>query len=313
MIVGTFNKIPCKTTSHNYGWARTWAENLGLSIDHENGVHDVVHLSHGVNFGGSLNLFGGFTEELKQAADNLMLSKQIYSLDIDCPDYGAMLKTRKDVVDKDWCDRLSQKLSSAKTIVSSDLDFDWLAVGDSHTAAYSRKNSCVVKKDGTTLFGQIKEDFAYLRQHINKKKWRGVTISLGNIDVRHHICRNKADIKPMIEKLKQFGDSLGCEVEYSLPWPIEFEARRLPKTGYYKGEPFSGSQKERAAVVDAWKKHMQKINMNIVSCPDDWYTMHPEAYASEKMEKPQSVHLSPECYRRQNWGKVENSLENFFG
>ena len=312
MIVGTFNKIPCKTTSHTYGWARTWAENLGLSIDHKNGAHDVVHLSHGVNFAGSLNLFGGFTEELKQAADNLMLAKQIYSLDIDCPDYGAMLKTRKDVVDKDWCDRLSQKLSSAKTIVSSDLDFDWLAVGDSHTAAYSRKNSCVVKKDGTTLFGQVKEDFAYLREHIKKKKWRGVTISLGNIDVRHHICRVDTDWKQMYCKLFTFGDSLGCEVEYSLPWPIEFEERRLPKTGYYKDKPFWGSREQRAELVENIREFMKSHDVYIVNAPDDWYTMHPEAYASEKMEKPQSVHLSPECYRRQNWGKVENSLENFF-
>ena len=36
MITGTFNKIPRKKNSHGYGWARTWAENLNTSINHDN-------------------------------------------------------------------------------------------------------------------------------------------------------------------------------------------------------------------------------------------------------------------------------------
>lgn len=312
MIVGTFNKIPRKTSSHSYGWARTWSENLGVPIDHHNESHDKVYLLHGANFAGSLNLFGGFTEELKNSIDNLLMADEIISLDIDMPDYGAMLKSRKDVTDKDWCDVITDKLSNAKTLISSQLDLPWLAVGDSHTAAYAPENSCVVKRDGTTLFGQIKEDFAYLREHIGDKKWDGVTISLGNIDVRHHICRNNADIRPMIDKLKEFGDSLGCYVEYSLPWPIEHEERRLPKTGYYKGTAYFGDRLSRLAVVENWELYMMQLGMNIVKCPDDWYTMDPEQYAIQHMEKPQSVHLNPEFYRRMNWGQPVNSLEMFF-
>jgi hypothetical protein len=30
------------------------------------------------------------------------------------------------------------------------------------------------------------------------------------------------------------------------------------------------------------------------------------------MEKPKSVHLSPEVYRRKNWGIPETTLEDFF-
>ena len=312
MIVGTFNKIPKKTSSHSYGWARTWSENLGVPIDHNNGSHEKVYLLHGANFAGSLNLFGGFTEELKNSIDNLLMADEIVSLDIDMPDYGGMLAKRKDVVDKDWCDSITERLSQCKTLVSSQLDLPWLAVGDSHTAAYAPHNSCVVKKDGTTLYGQIKEDFAYLREHIGDKKWQGVTISLGNIDVRHHICRHNADIRPMIEKLKEYGDSLGCYVEYSLPWPVEHEERRLPKTGWYRGTPFSGSRIARASVVDNWELYMMQLGMNIVKCPHEWYQMDPEQYAHDHMEKPQSVHLSPLSYRRAHWGVAENSLEMFF-
>ena len=97
MITGTFNKIPRKKNSHGYGWARTWSENLGVGINHEGYQVDVLYLDHGVNFGGSLNLFSGFNEELETRINNFLEAKVIYSLDIDMPDYGAMLKTRKDV------------------------------------------------------------------------------------------------------------------------------------------------------------------------------------------------------------------------
>ena len=315
MIVGTFTKIPKLQNSHSFGWARTWSENLGEDIDHTNSVHDFVYLLHGANFGGSLNLFGGFTDELKQSVDNLMQAQTIVSLDIDMPDYGAMLKKRKDVVDKEWCDKLSEKLATAKTLVSSDLDFEWLAVGDSHTAAYSRNNSCVVKQDGTTLFGQVKTDFEYIKSHI-KPHHKGVTISLGNIDVRHHICRMDADWKSMYDKLFAFGDSLGIDVEYSVPWPVEFEGRKLPKTGWYKGQPFWGSQEERADLVGEIGSYMDE-RVKVVAGPEDWYFMDPEQYAKEKMEAKQSVHLSPMFYRRMDWGQdcgqMMSNLESFFG
>ena len=55
MITGTFNKIPRKKNSHGYGWARTWAENLKTSINHDGLPVETLYLDHGVNFGGSLN------------------------------------------------------------------------------------------------------------------------------------------------------------------------------------------------------------------------------------------------------------------
>lgn len=315
MIVGSFTKIAQKKNSHSFGWARTWSENLGVEIDFKNQVHSKVYLLHGANFGGSLNLFGGFDDELKNSIDNLMQSNEIISLDIDMPDYGEMLKKRKDVVDKAWCDRITAKLSTAKTLVSSDLEFDWLAVGDSHTAAYSRNNSAVVKQDGTTLFNQVESNFEYLRHHIDKMPRKGVTISLGNIDVRHHFLRVNSDWRSMYDKLFLFGDELktkGIEVEYSLPWPIEFVDRKLPKTGYYKDRPFWGEREARVELVYEIWEFMARNGVSIVKPPEEWYKMDPEQYADEKMEKPKSVHLSPEFYRRKNWGIPETTLEGFF-
>ena len=46
MITGTFNKIPRKKNSHGYGWARTWAENLGVEINHDGDIVEVLSLIH---------------------------------------------------------------------------------------------------------------------------------------------------------------------------------------------------------------------------------------------------------------------------
>lgn len=311
MIVGTFTKIPKKTNSHSHGWARTWSENINMDLDYENRVHPIAYLLHGANFGGSLNLFGGFTKELEDSINNLMQSDSIVSLDIDMPDYGAMLKKRKDVEDKEWCDRVSAKLATATTLISSDLTLEHLAIGDSHTAAYAPLDSSVVKLDGTTLYGQIKTDFEYIRSHI-KPHHKALTISLGNIDIRHHAHRNDADIESMVDELCKFGNSTGLPVEYATPWPIEFEERKLPKTGWYKGTPFCGSLVERRKLIERFVRRMVENKMIAVHCPIEWYTMNPEVYAKTRMEARQSVHLSPEFYRRTNWGK-EDSLEDFFG
>lgn len=306
MITGTFNKIPKKKNSHGFGWARTWSENLGVDINHNGDYTEVLYLDHGVNFGGSLNLFSGFDNELEFRINNFLDAKVLYSLDIDMPDYGAMLKKRKDVLNKDWCDKVSRKCESARTLKSTDIsDLHWLTIGDSHTAAYSKEDSMVIKTDGLTLNGQINTNFEYVISHIEECFPKGITMSFGNIDIRHHVCRLKADIKPMLQAWKKFGDELerkGIKVEYSTPWPIEFEERKLPKTGYYKGQPFWGSREERMQVLSEWISCMDELGMTRVRYPEEWLTMDSEQYAKTNMESVSSVHLSPESYRRKDWG-----------
>jgi hypothetical protein len=165
----------------------------------------------------------------------------------------------------------------------------------------------VVKENGRTLHGQITTDFAYVREYLEVcPQIRGVTLCFGSVDLRHHICRLDADWKGMFREWKRFGDSLGIEVEYALPFPVEFEGRRLPKTGYYRGKPFYGTQKERAEVLEGMWDFAEEIGMNAVRYPDEWLDMDPEQYAIERMERPQSVHLSPYYYRRHCKWPVSN-------
>lgn len=311
MIVGTFAKIPKKETSHSFGYARTWSENLEVDLDHKNLFHKNIYVLPGANFGGTINLMGGFNDFLKESVDNFLSAENITFLDGPPVAYGEQLKKRKDVEDKGWCDAITQKLSEAKSIVGSDLKHEWLAIGDSHTCAYAPLNSSTVKQDGTTLNNQINTDFEYIRSHI-KSYHKGLTISLGNIDIRHHIVRLNADVEAMISSLNDFGKSTGLEVEYGLPWPIEFEGRKLPKTGYYDKRPFTGSREERSAVVKLMERCMTDLGMSIVKCPNQWYDMDPEIYATGNMERPQSVHLNPMKYRRKNWGELTHDPLEIF-
>jgi hypothetical protein len=302
MITGTFNKIPRKKNSHGYGWARTWAENLNVGINHDADPVEILYLDHGVNFGGSINLFGGFDEKLKQRVDNFLLADKVYSLDIDMPEYGNMLAKRKDCPDKDWCARVQDKCDGAQTMLSTDLDTDWLTIGDSHTAAFAPEGSMVIKTNGLTLNGMIKNNFQYVLDHMAKcNNLKGITLVFGNIDLRHHICRLGIDYRDMWIELKRFGDSLPIPVEYAVPWPIEFEGRKLPKTGYYKGQPFWGSYYERSQALAGIIETMDMISMNKIMYPNEWLMMNPEVYAKEKMEGTSSVHISPECYRRKEF------------
>ncbi len=299
MITGVFQKITRKPWSHTHGWTQSWSENLGVPINYDNEPVEEIFVDHGVNFGGSLNLFGGYEQKLEDRIKAALKAEKVWSLDIDMPDYAGMLAARKDGPDAYLLALLYEWQSKAKTLRSIDLALPWLTIGDSHSAAWAPHNSMVVKENGKTLFGQVRDGFPYVREHLEKCPWlQGVTMVFGNIDIRHHICRLGVDWRDLYREWKRFGDSLGVKVEYSVPWPVEHAGRKLPKTGWYKGHPFWGSQEERSDLVLQIRQFMNDEGMLTVSYPKDWLLMEPEEYARERMERPQSVHLSPQFYRR---------------
>jgi hypothetical protein len=260
---------------------------------------NTIFVEHGVNFGGSLNLFGGYNEEHTRKIENAIMAERVYSLDIDMPDYATMIANRKDAPSVSLTDALKEWQNKSETLHSTDLELPWLTIGDSHSAAWAPWNSMVVKENGKTLFGQARDGFPYVREYLEKcPQIEGITMVFGNIDVRHHLCRVPTEWKDMYREWKRFGDSLGIQVEYASPWPVEFEGRKLPKTGWYKGQPFWGSQSDRAALVHEIHSFMESEKMTRVKFPSEWFDLDPEAYAKERMERPQSVHLSPQFYRR---------------
>ena len=99
--------------------------------------------------------------------------------------------------------------------------------------------------------------------------------------------------------------------------PIENESRVLPKTGYYKGVPFTGTQKERDNLRKIFKEELKRGPVPVFEWVDHMINEAGEL-DFEYMEKPKSVHLSRASYphwQGLDWNtpKVQSGgLESFF-
>jgi len=316
-VTNPVSNIPKNQKSHVYGWALQWAELLSGNIEHncseEINKYDVVYIDHGVNFTGSLNLFGGFTEDVYRKFNNLMAANEVMSLDIKMPDYGEMFKKRLNakstsyLITESWCNKVSAFCQSIKTLCHKDIDYTGITIGDSHSIAFSMKGDLINKMDGKTLYGQLDTLFMNYLHNINLTKLNRITMCFGSIDVRHHIMRKNTNVVKLymtyIEKCEQLRNATGIDVEIAAPVPVEYADRRIPKTGHYKGKPFHGAVKERQLVTHAIISILKNNYDNVVKPPMSWYFMDPEEYAKTKMELNSSVHIAPINYRRNNWGQ----------
>ena len=309
VITNPINNIPKNEKSHVLGWALVWKELLGASIDHKCTPQiisaDVVYVEHGANFGGTLNLFGGATKEIFDRINILMACKNIVSLDWDMPDYGAMLKKRigakttcKDITES-WCDMVSQRISNITSLKHKDLETSGLTLGDSHSISFSSTGDRVYRTDGQTLFGALRKGF-----DTNLGSFGRLTLSHGSIDIRHHLLRHdSSNLRETIREYVTKGNELGDDVWYAAPVPVEFEGRRIPKSGFYKKTPFYGSWKERWDLTNKFIAILyDETKGKLVMPPKEWYTMDPEKYAKTYMEHGSSFHIAPPFYKRNDWG-----------
>ena len=236
----------------------------------------------------------------------LIECNKIISLDRKMPQYGEMLrkrigaKTTYDRINDHWCDMVTDKLKTATTLKQEDLLRPSITIGDSHSIAYAAKGDAVFYNSGMTLYGALEKGLSSLLRGNHPDS---INFCLGSVDIRHHILRHGTDIDDLVSRYVDQGnaiaDNLACNVTYSLPVPIEYEGRRVPKTGYYKQTPFFGP---RGARVDVLMKFCDilysRSNGSVVSPPQNWYHMDGEKYARDIMELASSVHISPEHYRR---------------
>jgi len=131
-----------------------------------------------------------------------------------------------------------------------------------------------------------------------------ITFCFGSIDIRHHLLRHdNVDLKAMIKEYIKQAKECTDNPKFAAPVPVEYEGRKLPKTGYYKGTPFYGSQSERKRITTEFIDILtEESNNNVVKPPSFWYDMDPEKYALNFMERNSSVHIAPPFYRRNDFG-----------
>ncbi len=316
--------------SHRSSWPRTqlcMLKDAGYDAELAFGDLEMIHdadvwvISHGMEFKDTYNLNGGWLPEHVERLKAFIAKGPdgIVSLERPMPDIVGLLrpraeKTEWNLTDEEW-DRVQAIVDNARVMTHNALVgyASRLVIGDSHSVARYRTKTVVDRHDGLTLHGLLKRGVLQLMNEAGFESVEKLVIQAGNIDIRHHLGRQPdpmnsiaemlEDLYIQLEDLRQEGRIF--EYEVTAPYPIEFEGRKLPKTGYYKGTPFFGSWNER----NEYRKLMTQIMLNkfknVKTWPDRWFEIDPEAYAEDFMEKPRSVHLSPARYE---WD-LENNCE----
>lgn len=279
--------------------------------------YDVVAVYHGNDWGGSMNMFGG-VKAYGNIDSLISLSNfkgEVWSLAIPFPEYSKLIKPRVDKepdAHPDWkkvnWERLAEIESTAKNIDPNNFARDWdrIAIGDSHGISMYRPGWMINSVPYKTLYGALEvglDEFVDLGVKVGENP--EIEFYFGNIDIRHHLCRqpNPAEatrelVTRYVDQCKAISQDLNASVKIWEPLPIENESRKLPKTGYYKGTPFYGTWKERNEIRNVFIETLKEKVEGKVELFQWTQNLINDAgeLDFECMEKPQSVHLSREYY-----------------
>jgi len=342
LITSPFTPVSSNIHSHRAAQAAIYAEQISVEngglvhldrtgdIHHDINSFDSIYVYHGNDWFGSLNLFGGMKNYGN--IDNLIRfskidkTKKVYSLWIDHPKYSEMLEPRLNgEIHPDWhkVDWENLKYIENNAITIREIEIVNRAVaGDSHAICMYRPGWFVNSVPFKTLHGALKEGLqTFIEPHHEIAEFY-----FGNIDVRHHLCRQpdpEAATRDLANRYYTQLSQLDLAKVYAYELlPIEHESRVLPKTGYYKGTPFYGSWEDRNRCRLIFKDEMRKLcargSVNFIEWVDPLLNDRGEL-DFECMEKPKSVHLSRNSYphwQGRKWsGLSENkpaTLEDFF-
>jgi len=329
-IDGLERVIPSRKRSHNAGWVKLyknmlynngWKNVTILKKDDSYDKFDVLIVSLGVSYGGSVNFFFGVDENVCWRFSRIEKFKgQIFVMNHDMPLAGTVVKKR---IDNNSTHHtafnmdlgvLDQKCKNTKTFDQISPSTK-LCFGDSHCFSTYRPGYNVCRNDGLTLYSILRDgvkEVIEARSGLKIEDITHLTFYAGNIDIRHHLMRQENPVDTChdmaIELSSQLRELKIPHVEIVQALPIENESRKLPKTGYYKGTPFFGTQQERQFLVDTFNRAIDRIsleeNFTIFKWPREFNSSGELDF--EFMESPKSVHLSPLSYR---WD-LDNNITN---
>ena len=351
LLTTPFTPISKNVSSHRSAQGVIYADQIkssGVDLDiamtgnipEDYNQYDELYVYHGNDWGGTLNMFGG-VKEYGNIDEVIRLSKfkgKVYSIGIPYPDYYNMLKPRIDSTEgahPDWklvdWDNFQRIQNEADIVHPNEMIMSRsIAIGDSHAICMYRPGWQVNSVPFKTLHGALKTG---LQSFIPEGEFDNIEFYFGNIDVRHHLMRqdNPVDAtkKLAVEYMRQammIADKYNAKVKVYELLPIENESRKLPKTGYYKGTPFFGSQGERNYTRLIFRDECEKYQAIGRHDPDvkvyRWVDRMINGKGEldfEYMEKPKSVHLSRNYYphwQGLEWNgvrhEVTNTLEDFF-
>lgn len=331
-ITNLLSNITTREGSHKGGWARLLKcqlTNLGYQdvkiLDNKDSIcdFDVIIFDLGAEYSGSLNLFGGLDDKVYKRLFELRNFKgEFFSWKHALPNVHDGLKSRRE--NKSTCERFRNEDPGFLGHIQSNLErtrtFDHayrtesLLIGDSHTPSVWTPQWMIERQDGRTLYGSLQKSL--ISELVTKYNPKSVMIHMSSIDVRHHLARLPepersttqlvTGLVNQVTPLSSFFQVNQVTVVHTMG--IEDESRELPKTGYYKGTPFAGSWETRNRIRCIYNEMLNECSKltgwDVQDFPEYFFDESGKL-RFEVMEKPQSVHLSPEHYR---WDLDKNEL-----
>lgn len=324
-ITHLLSNITTRDGSHKGGWTRLLKcqlKNLGYSnvkvLDNKDSLSqfDVIIFDLGAEYSGALNMFGGLDEKVFKRLNEIQAFKgSLFSWRNELPDITTLEGRRNNASS---CDGFKSTpvsyLGGVRDVLSTTKVFnhtyhtDSLLIGDSHTPSVWTPAFMIERRDGRTLQGMLQNKT--IKKYVDLLEQAGCAIKhlqvhCSSIDIRHHVNR---DPNPsmyvvnlatgLLDQLMEIGDATELIVTHTMG--IEDESRELPKTGYFKGTPFAGSWEERNRYREMFNAVMDELpkmdhETQVIKFP--WHFFDESGKLKfDVMERPQSVHLSPEFY-----------------
>jgi len=258
------------------------------------------------------NVFGGIKDEDADRVERLLTFKgDIFIVNDKMPRIEEFITARKkNCKSEKWSnfdvDLFANKVKSIETI---DLlpESETVIFGDSHCVSTYIPGSHIIRFDSRTLGGMLMDKWIIPGRvsHVIPSHTKNLVTYFGNIDIRHHLCRQANSEKFTKNLVKMYFDKLATlnieNISVVKALPIEHEGRKIPTTGYFKGAPFFGSREQRSEICRIFNNEIEeyaaKQNIGVIRWPKEWYEMDPQEYAETIMEKPRSVHISRQYYQ----------------
>lgn len=325
-ITHLLSNITTREGSHKGGWTRLLKcqlfnigyENVTI-LDNKNSLQefDVIIFDLGAEFSGALNMFGGLDEKVfKRLQEIKNFTGPIYSWRNELPSIVTLDGRRTNA---STCEAFKATaptfLNEVQEVLNKVQVFQHaykttkVLIGDSHTPSVWTPEFMIERRDGRTLKGMVEKGTIHKIVNTNFR-FHGmdidtVHIHCGSIDIRHHVMRESNGYEAtanlassLLERLMQISDA---KLIVTHTMGIEDESRDLPKTGYFKGTPFFGSWEERdkcRQIFNAVMEELPKMDHDTEVIKFPFYFFQDDGKLGfHVMEKPQSVHLSPEYYR----------------
>ncbi len=325
-ITHLLSNITTREGSHKGGWTRLLKcqlANLGYNnvtvLDNKNTLQqfDVIIFDLGAEFSGALNMFGGLDEKVfKRLTEIKTFTGPIYSWRNELPSVLTLDGRRTNA---STCEAFKATapsfLSEVQEVLNKTQVFQHayqtrkVLIGDSHTPSVWTPEFMIERRDGRTLAGMV--DKGTIHKIVNTNfRFNGIEIDTvhvhcSSIDIRHHVMRSDNGFKTTAELasslIAKMLDISEAKLIFTHTMGIEDESRELPKTGYFKGTPFFGSWEDRNKCRQIFNAVIDEVptldhDTEVVRLPEYFFDESGKL-KFEVMEKPQSVHLSPEHYR----------------